>query len=163
MSIYNIHNSIGLKLLSHWRLGLSQLNKHKFDHDLNLYLILNVHVVYRICTCFLFLSALPSLQRYWFLFELENIDTDILNLSDNKITPTSFYGHSNYDTMQNWAIPKRSKQVDWEHRYFLEILKILDICYFNLRNSGQSKASLLRIPQKCVTPLGNSKAKNQHP
>lgn len=161
MSIYNIHNSIGLKLLSHWRLGLSQLNKHKFDHDLNLYLILNVHVVYRICTCFLFLSALPSLQRYWFL--LENIDTDILNLSDNKITPTSFYGHSNYDTMQNWAIPKRSKQVDWEHRYFLEILKILDICYFNLRNSGQSKASLLRIPQKCVTPLGNSKAKNQHP
>ena len=35
------------------------------------------------------------------------------------------------------------------------------ICYFTLRNSGENKLLSLEILQNCVTPLGNSKVKNQ--
>ena len=35
------------------------------------------------------------------------------------------------------------------------------ICYFTLRNSRENKLLSLEILQNCVTPLGNSKVKNQ--
>ena len=31
--IYNVHNPVGLKLLTRLRLGLSHLNQHKFNHN----------------------------------------------------------------------------------------------------------------------------------
>ena len=35
------------------------------------------------------------------------------------------------------------------------------VCCFSLRNSRQNKAPPLEVPQNCVKPLGNSKAKNK--
>ena len=32
-AIYNINNPVGLKLLTHLRLGLSHLNEHRFNHN----------------------------------------------------------------------------------------------------------------------------------
>ena len=43
-SFYNINNPIGLKLLARLRLGLSQLNEHKFKHNLQ-------DCITPLCTC----------------------------------------------------------------------------------------------------------------
>ena len=43
-SFYNTNNPIGLKLLARLRLGLSQLNEHKFKHNLQ-------DCITPLCTC----------------------------------------------------------------------------------------------------------------
>ena len=49
--------------------------------------------------------------------------------------------------------------------YFSEPLPSwkFQICDFTLRNSRENKLLPLEIQQNCVTPLGNSKVKNQDP
>ena len=42
--VYNIHNPIGLKLLTRLRLGLSHLNEHKFKHNYQDCIISIMHV-----------------------------------------------------------------------------------------------------------------------
>ena len=37
-SVFNIHNPIGLKYITRLRLGLSHLNKHRFNHNFENYL-----------------------------------------------------------------------------------------------------------------------------
>ena len=49
--IYNIHNPIGLKLLTRLRLGLSHLNEHKFKHNFQ-------DCINPLCTCSLEIESL---------------------------------------------------------------------------------------------------------
>ena len=46
--VYNIHNPIGLKLLTRLRLGLSHLNEHKFKHNYQDYNFHYACVVWRL-------------------------------------------------------------------------------------------------------------------
>ena len=59
--IYNVHNLVGVKLLTRLRLGLSHLSKHKFNHNFQ-------NCVNPLCLCslevsFPFPSALPLLPK----------------------------------------------------------------------------------------------------
>ena len=69
-----------------------------------------------------------------------------------------YYGISNY----YWAIPEKIRAGGFEGIIFLEKKSWNFYFYhFTLRNSWQNKALTLQIPWNCVTPLGNSKAKNE--
>ena len=64
--IYNVHNPVGLKLLTRLRLGLSHLNQHKFNHNFQ-------DCLNPLCSCslevecvFPFLSALSLLLKHTF-------------------------------------------------------------------------------------------------
>ena len=47
--------------------------------------------------------------------------------------------------------------------YYFKKLRGFLICHFTLANSGENKLWPLDILRDCVTPLGNSKFKNQDP
>ena len=61
-----------------------------------------------------------------------------------------------------WAIPEKKTNRDGGglRIYFSETLPPRN---FTLRNSAENKLLPLEILQNCVTPLGNSKVKNQDP
>ena len=70
----------------------------------------------------------------------------------------------------NGLFQKKSKQGErgrgggggWGYN-FLKKTGIFYICLFILENSRENKLFPLEIRQNCVTPLGNSKVKNQNP
>ena len=85
--VYNIHKPTGLKLLTKWRLGLSLLNEHKFNHNFR-------DCVNPLCPCSLefgsfshyFSSSLSHIDICKTHFhELNSFDENILNQSDNEI------------------------------------------------------------------------------
>ena len=85
--VYNIHNLIGLKLLTKLLFGLSHLNEH------------NTHHIFKVCVnplCFgsLEVESIPHFIlhcRYFtyfektFFHEWQSVDKNILNQSDNEI------------------------------------------------------------------------------
>ena len=62
-SVYRIHNSVGLRLLTRLRLGVSHLNEHRFNHNFQ-------SCVNPFCRCSLEIesttrfTALPSFPKY---------------------------------------------------------------------------------------------------
>ena len=104
--IYNIHNPIGLKLLTRLRLGLSHLNEHKFKHNFQ-------DCINPLCTCSLEIESLSYffLHCHYFtnirstLFsELQSVDVNIAKFSDNEIVDLLLYGSPKFDTDQNHKI-----------------------------------------------------------
>ena len=104
--VYNIHNPIGLKLLTKLRLGLSHLNEHKFKHDFQ-------DCINPLCTCS---SEIESLSHFFLrchyftsirstLFsELQSIDANIVKFADNEIADLLLHGSPKFDTDQNHEI-----------------------------------------------------------
>ena len=95
--IYNIHNPIGLKFLTRFRLGLSYLNEHKFQHNFQ-------DCVNPLCSCSL---EVDSLSRFFLhchhftnicatlLDDLQSVDGNIPSFSNNGLVeqqdPAFFY------------------------------------------------------------------------
>ena len=100
---YNIHNPSGVKLLTRLRLGLSHLNKRKFNHSFD-------YCVNPFRTCCLE----PESTSYFFLHchhyntirsilfkDLNSVDKNLLKLSDNELTLILLYGSTEYSLMNN--------------------------------------------------------------
>ena len=97
-SIFDIHNPLGIKLLTRLRLGLSPLHEHKFKHcfqdtlnplcesakDIESTMHFFLH-----CTNFL-------IPRQTLFQKIRNIDNNILSQSETQLTQTLLYGNQNY-------------------------------------------------------------------
>ena len=105
-SVFKCHNPKGIKLLTRLRLGLSHLREHKFKHGF-------LDSLNPICSCgqnietsthFLLHCSNYSNERLTFLNIIRNIDRNILNKNDLKVTETLLYGDSSLDDTNNTPI-----------------------------------------------------------
>ena len=106
-SVFNIHNPVGIKLLTRLRLGLlSHLNEHRFNHKFQNFTSLK-------CVCsFENESTTHFFLHYHFyilirasLFDkLEEIVNNIQKLSDQTVTKMLLYGSPNLKGNQNSQI-----------------------------------------------------------
>ena len=105
-SVFRCHNPKGVKLLAKLRLGLSHLWEHKFKHGF-------LDSLKPICSCgqnietsthFLPHCSNYSNERLTFLNIIRNIDRNILNKNDLKVTETLLYGDSSLDDTNNTLI-----------------------------------------------------------
>ena len=105
--VYDIHNSVDLRLLTRLRLRLSHLNEHKFKHNFK-------NSVNPLCTCSLEIES----TSHFFLhcdhcnnirstpsIKLKSLDGNILKLSDTTLTNLILYGGSQFNIKQNTLIP----------------------------------------------------------
>ena len=97
--VYNIHEPNGLRLLTRLRLGLSHLNEHKFNHNFK-------ECVNPLCSCRFQVESVSHffLQCHYFtdirktLFnELQWVDENILNQSDNEMVELLLYGSNKFN------------------------------------------------------------------
>ena len=108
--VCNILDPNGLKLLTRLRLGLSHLNEHKFNHNFK-------ECVNPLCSCSLQVESVSHffLHCHYFtdirktLFnELQSVDENILNQSDNEMVELLLYGSNKFKFQQNCSILKPS-------------------------------------------------------
>ena len=101
--IYKIHNPIGLKFLTRLRLGLSQLNKHKFKHNFQ-------DCVNPLCSCSLEIESLSHFFLHCHHFtnihatlldDLQSVDRNIPSFSDNELVDLLLYGSPNFNLNRN--------------------------------------------------------------
>ena len=102
-SIFRCHNPKGIKLLTRLRLGLSHLREHKLKHgfldSFNPIYICGLNI--ETSNYFLLHCSNYSSERSTFLSIIKNIDTNILNKNDLKVTETLLYGDSSLDDTNN--------------------------------------------------------------
>ena len=97
--VYRIHNSVGLKLLTRLRLGLSNLNEHRFSHSFQC-------CINPLCSCSLaiqsttFFTALPSFLKYLLNF-LKEHKWNLSDLSDCASVKILLFGDQNYTQVEN--------------------------------------------------------------
>ena len=105
-SIFDIHNPLGIKLLTRLRLGLSHLHEHKFRHCFQ-------DTLNPLCECskdiestmHFFLHCTNFLIPRQTLFQkIRNIDDSILSQSETQLTQTLLYGNQNYHSSINKLI-----------------------------------------------------------
>ena len=121
-SVFRYHNPKRIKLLTRLRLGLSRLREHKFKHGF-------LDSFNPICSCgqnietsthFLLHYSNYSNERLTFLNIIKNIDRNILNKNDLKVTETLLYGDSSLNDTNNAFIMNATME-------FLSLLRDL-IC-----------------------------------
>ena len=104
--IYNVHNPVGLKLLTRLRLGHSHLNQHKSNHNLQ-------DCLNPFCSCRLevesvfhfFLHCHYYLNiRSTLLNELQSIDINLSNQEDDIVVEVLLYGSTKFNTNQNFRL-----------------------------------------------------------
>ena len=104
--IYNVHNSVGLKLLTRVRLGLSHLSQHKFNHHFQCRLKL-------LCSCSLAVESVSHFFLHWHYYsnirsttlnELETTDINLLNQEDDIVIDIRLYGSTKFNTNQNYWV-----------------------------------------------------------
>ena len=105
-SIYRIHNSVGLKLLTRLRLGLSHLNEHRFNNNFQSY-------INHSCSCSLAIESTTqfllhchhfSNTRSTFLnsiIEVLGSITNISDLSDCALVKILLFVDQNYTQAEN--------------------------------------------------------------
>ena len=102
-SIFDIHNSLGSKLLIRLRQGLSHLDKHKFRHCFQ-------DSLNPLCKCrkdiestvHFFLHCSNFLIPRQTLFQkIRNIDDNILSQRETQLTQTLPYSNQNYHSSIN--------------------------------------------------------------
>ena len=107
---HNIHNPISLKFLTSLRLGLRQLNKHKFKHNFQ-------DCVNTLSSCSLEIESLSYFFLHCHHFTnihatlldvLQSVDRNISSFSDNKLVDLLLYGSPNFNLNQNNKIPSSS-------------------------------------------------------
>ena len=100
---FRCYNPKGVKLLTRQKLGLSHLREHKFKHVF-------LDSLKPICSCgqdietsthFLLHYCNYSNERLTFLDILRNIDRNILDKHDLKVTETLLFGDSSSDDTNN--------------------------------------------------------------
>ena len=103
---FNCHHLRGIKLLTRLRLGVSHLCEHKFKHGFQ-------DGLNPICSCgndmetsihFLLHSPHYSNERSIFVNAIRNINRNIFDKDDLKITETLLYGKSSLDDKSNTLI-----------------------------------------------------------
>ena len=104
--VYNVHNPVGLKLLTRLRLGLSHLNQHKFNHNFQ-------DCLNPLCSCSLEVESVSHFFlhcHYYsnidptFLNELQSVDINLLNQEDYIVVEVLLYGSTKFDTIQNFRL-----------------------------------------------------------
>ena len=106
ISCFNIHNAIGLKLLTRLRVGLSHLKEHKFKHNFS-------NCINPLCSCslevestthFLLHCLYFSSIRKIFFNELISIGKKFIDLPDSSKVELLLYGCPNLSFTQNSSI-----------------------------------------------------------
>ena len=104
--MYDIHNPLGLCLLTRLRLGLSHLNEYKFNHNFK-------NCVDPLCTCSLEIESASHFFLHCdhynnitsiLLNELKSLDRNILKFPDTTLTNLILYGGSQFNIKQNTFI-----------------------------------------------------------
>ena len=104
--LYNIHDPLGIKLLTRLRLDFSHLHEHKFRHNFR-------DTINPMCSCFLepettahFLLRCRNYNnlRLTLKSDLRSIDSSILLLNDSDLVALLLYGSSKYDSHTNKEI-----------------------------------------------------------
>ena len=112
-SIYNIHDPLGIRLLTRLRLRLSHLNKHRFDHNFD-------NCINPLCTCTLEIESTTHFFlhchfcrniRKTLLDDLNEININISNFSETALTDLHLYGKSSFDKIQNKKIWQRLSNI----------------------------------------------------
>ena len=101
--IYNIHDPLGIRLLTRLRLGLSHLNEHRFNHNFD-------NCINPLCTCtletestthfFLHCHFYTNIHKI-LLDDLNEININISNFSETALTDLLLHGKSRFDKIQN--------------------------------------------------------------
>ena len=105
-SLFDIHNPLGVKLLTRLRLGLSHLHDHKFKHNFQ-------NCLSPLCSCGFFIED----NKHFFLHcqnynhdrqtlfdNIANIKADLLNLSEPDLLNLLLYGNQNLTLLENIEI-----------------------------------------------------------
>ena len=104
--IYNIHDPLGICLLTRLRLVLSHLNKHRFSHNFG-------NCINPLCTCILEieLTAHFFLHCHFYsnicktlLDDLNKININISTFPETALTDLLLYEKSSFDKIQNKKI-----------------------------------------------------------
>ena len=105
-SIFNCHNTKGVKLLTRLRLGLSHLRDHKFKHSFqdSLNPICNCGTDVETTTHYLLHCPLFSDERLILINNIRNIDSNILNLNDSRFSEVLLFGNSSFNNSKNTFI-----------------------------------------------------------
>ena len=104
--IFNIHDEVGIKLLTRLRLGFRHLRQHKFRHNI-------ADTLNPLCRC----SIEPNATMHFFLrchfynviwanlmSDLLNTDSSLPTENDEKLLYILLYGNSKFDTITNQNI-----------------------------------------------------------
>ena len=104
--IYNIHDPLGIRLLTKLRLGISHLNKHRFNHNFD-------NCINTLGTCtleiestthfFLHCHFCRNIQKA-LLDDLNEININISNFSETSLTDLLLCGKSSFEKIQNKKI-----------------------------------------------------------
>ena len=103
---FNCHNSIGIKLITRFRLGLSHLRDHEFKHNF-------LDCLNPICCCgkdiettvhYLLHCPIFSDERSIFFNNFRSIDENVLSGSDSRISETLLFGISSFNDTKNTSI-----------------------------------------------------------
>ena len=117
--VYNIHDPNGLRLLTRLRLGFSHLNEHKFNHNFK-------ECVNPLCSCSLQVESVSHFLLHCHYFtdirktlfnELQSIDENILNQSNNETVELLLYGSNKFKFQQNCNILKSIKFIIKSERF----------------------------------------------
>ena len=104
--IYNVHNPVGLKLLTRLRLGLSHLNQHKFNHNFQ-------DCLNPLCSCSLEVESVSHFFQHCYYYsnicstllnELQSIDINLLNQEDDIVVEVLLYGSTKFNNNQNFRL-----------------------------------------------------------
>ena len=133
---FNCHNSIGIKLITRFRLGLSHLRDHEFKHNF-------LDCLNPICCCgqdiettvhYLLHCPIFSDERSIFFNNFRSIDENVLSGSDSRISETLLFGISSFNDTKNTSILNTTigyilttKRFDVPHTNFSFVLKPLCI------------------------------------
>ena len=104
--IHNVHNPLGLKLLTRLRIGLNHLNQHKFNYNFQdcLNLLSSCSLEVESLSHFFLYCHYCSNIRSTLLNELQSIDINLLNLEDDIVAEVLLYGSTKFNTNQNFRI-----------------------------------------------------------
>ena len=139
--VYNIHYNIGLKLLTRLRLGLSNLNEHRFNRNFRncitplISCSLNaVSTVHLFLHCHHFHNIRAKLSN-----SLVIIDMNLLKLSEEQLTKVLLYGFTQLNQNHNRNILSSSieylvESKRFENSLFEAGINFWFLCYCYLQN-----------------------------
>ena len=99
-SIFNSHNPKRIKFITRLQLGLSQLGEHKFKHSFQDSLNAFCNCGFDIESTAHYLLNCPKYltERSTLLSTIENIDNNLLDLSEPVLIKTLLFGSNSFDT-----------------------------------------------------------------
>ena len=105
-SVFDIHNPVGVKLLTRLRLGLSHLHDHKFRYNFQ-------DCLSPVCNCgtdiedikhFFFHCVNYNIERQTLFDSISNVKPEFLNLDESELVNLILYGDSSLTFYKNKLI-----------------------------------------------------------